>query len=144
MVKGTSLSESTDVFVKTPNRRTFFFPEIIANKRGTISGILKIGQPYCIKKLKLKKNFRYKILSSFFSKKPGNLWTVTKKNLVKIQIWNLCFKWAETETYLSLESSMTNVSPSSDSFMLMYSLIGKLSGSCNLKIGKKFYFVIMF
>ena len=65
-----------------------------------------------------------------------------KKNLVKIQIWNLCFKWAETETYLSLESSMTNVSPSSDSFMLMYSLIGgKFSGNCNLKIVKKLYFV---
>ena len=27
MVKGTFLSESTDVFVKTPIRRTFFFPE---------------------------------------------------------------------------------------------------------------------
>ena len=26
-VKGTFLSESTDVFVITPNRRTFFFPE---------------------------------------------------------------------------------------------------------------------
>ena len=26
-VKGTFLPESTDVFVITPNRRTFFFPE---------------------------------------------------------------------------------------------------------------------
>ena len=25
--KGTFLSEDTDVFVRTPNRRTFFFPE---------------------------------------------------------------------------------------------------------------------
>ena len=61
-----------------------------------------------------------------------------------MRICNLCFKWAETDTYLSLESSMTNVSPSSDSFMLMYSLIGKLSGNCKIEIVKKFYVAIMF
>jgi hypothetical protein len=29
--KGTFLSESTDVFVITPNRRTFFFPKIFGD-----------------------------------------------------------------------------------------------------------------